>query len=34
MKSIISIDKINELTKDDFIDIFGNVFEKNKLDRR
>ena len=28
MKSIISIDKINELTKDDFIDIFGNVFEK------
>jgi 2-oxo-4-hydroxy-4-carboxy-5-ureidoimidazoline decarboxylase len=28
MKSIISIDKINELTKDDFIDLFGNVFEK------
>ena len=28
MKSISSIDKINELTKDDFIGIFGNVFEK------
>ena len=28
MKSIGSIDKINELTKNDFIDIFGNVFEK------
>ena len=28
MKSIISIDKINQLTKNDFIDIFGNVFEK------
>jgi len=28
MKTINSIDKINELTKNDFIDIFGNVFEK------
>ena len=28
MKSIISIDKINKLTRDDFIGIFGNVFEK------
>ena len=28
MKSIISIDRINELTKDDFIGIFGNIFEK------
>jgi OHCU decarboxylase len=28
MKSINSIDKINQLTKNDFIDIFGNVFEK------
>ena len=28
MKTISSIDKINQLTKNDFIDIFGNVFEK------
>ena len=28
MKTINSIDKINQLTKNDFIDIFGNVFEK------
>jgi len=28
MKTITSIDKINQLTKNDFIDIFGNVFEK------
>ena len=28
MKTINSIDQINELTKNDFIDIFGNVFEK------
>ena len=28
MKTIDSIDKINQLTKNDFIDIFGNVFEK------
>ena len=28
MKTIKSIDKINQLTKNDFIDIFGNVFEK------
>jgi OHCU decarboxylase len=28
MKTIISIDKINQLTKNDFIGIFGNVFEK------
>jgi OHCU decarboxylase len=30
MKSIISIDKINQLTKNDFISIFGNIFEKTK----
>jgi len=29
MKTINSLDKINQLTKNDFIDIFGNVFEKN-----
>ena len=28
MKTISSIDKINKLSKNDFIDIFGNVFEK------
>jgi OHCU decarboxylase len=28
MKTISSIDKINQLSKNDFIDIFGNVFEK------
>jgi len=28
MKTISSINKINRLTKNDFIDIFGNVFEK------
>ena len=28
MKTINSIDKVNQLTKNDFIDIFGNVFEK------
>ena len=28
MKTINSIDQINELTKNDFIDVFGNVFEK------
>ena len=28
MKTINSLDKINQLTKNDFIDIFGNVFEK------
>ena len=28
MKTINSIDEINQLTKNDFIDIFGNVFEK------
>ncbi|MBD1156913.1 2-oxo-4-hydroxy-4-carboxy-5-ureidoimidazoline decarboxylase [Pelagibacterales bacterium SAG-MED20] len=28
MKTINSINQINELTKNDFIDIFGNVFEK------
>ena len=28
MKTISSIDKINQLTKNDFIGIFGNVFEK------
>ena len=28
MKTISSINKINQLTKNDFIDIFGNVFEK------
>ena len=28
MKTIDSINKINQLTKNDFIDIFGNVFEK------
>ena len=28
MKTINSIDQINQLTKNDFIDIFGNVFEK------
>ena len=28
MKTINTIDKINQLTKNDFIDIFGNVFEK------
>ena len=28
MKTIRSIDQINHLTKNDFIDIFGNVFEK------
>jgi 2-oxo-4-hydroxy-4-carboxy-5-ureidoimidazoline decarboxylase len=28
MKTINSINKINQLTKNDFIDIFGNVFEK------
>lgn len=28
MKTIRSINKINQLTKNDFIDIFGNVFEK------
>ena len=28
MKSIISIDMINKLSKGDFISIFGNVFEK------
>ena len=28
MKTINSIDKINQLTKNDFIGIFGNVFEK------
>jgi|TARA_B100000470_G_C19461993_1_gene246262 OHCU decarboxylase len=30
MKTIISIDKINQLTKNDFISIFGNIFEKTK----
>ena len=30
MKTIKSINKINELAKNDFIDIFGNVFEKTK----
>ena len=29
MKTINSIDQINQLTKNDFIDIFGNVFEKS-----
>ena len=28
MKTINSINEINQLTKNDFIDIFGNVFEK------
>ena len=28
MKTINSIDKVNQLAKNDFIDIFGNVFEK------
>ena len=28
MKTINSVDTINQLTKNDFIDIFGNVFEK------
>tara|TARA_B110000240_G_scaffold166524_1_gene187857 strand:+ start:13 stop:516 length:504 start_codon:yes stop_codon:yes gene_type:complete len=28
MKTIDSINKINQLSKNDFIDIFGNVFEK------
>ena len=28
MKTINSINKINQLSKNDFIDIFGNVFEK------
>ena len=28
MKTINSIEQINQLTKNDFIDIFGNVFEK------
>jgi OHCU decarboxylase len=28
MKTISSINKINQLSKNDFIDIFGNVFEK------
>ena len=28
MKTIDSINEINQLTKNDFIDIFGNVFEK------
>ena len=28
MKTINSIDQINQLPKNDFIDIFGNVFEK------
>ena len=28
MKTINSVDKVNQLTKNDFIDIFGNVFEK------
>ena len=30
MKTILSIDKINQLTKNDFISIFGNIFEKTK----
>ena len=30
MKTIISIDKINQFTKNDFISIFGNIFEKTK----
>jgi 2-oxo-4-hydroxy-4-carboxy-5-ureidoimidazoline decarboxylase len=29
MKTINSIDEINQLTKNDFIDIFGNIFEKS-----
>jgi 2-oxo-4-hydroxy-4-carboxy-5-ureidoimidazoline decarboxylase len=28
MKTINSINEINQLSKNDFIDIFGNVFEK------
>ena len=28
MKTIASIEKVNQLTKNDFIDIFGNIFEK------
>jgi 2-oxo-4-hydroxy-4-carboxy-5-ureidoimidazoline decarboxylase len=28
MKSIYTMNKINQLTKNDFIDIFGNIFEK------
>ena len=30
MKTISSINKINELTKNDFISVFGNIFEKTK----
>ena len=28
MKTIASIEKVNQLTENDFIDVFGNVFEK------
>ena len=28
MKTISSIEKVNQLTENDFIDVFGNVFEK------
>ena len=32
MKTINSIEKVNQLSENEFIGTFGNIFEKNKLD--